>query len=120
MARLTGAQKQYLKGLAHGLKPVVLVGQKQLTPTVIREIDQALSHHELIKIKLIDQKDKANKKEIAQSVLEKTGCHLVGMIGHILILYRWQADPEKRKITLPKGVPKQTESTLPTPEDDPL
>ena len=105
MVRLTGAQKQYLKGLAHGLKPVVLVGQKQITPQVVKEIDLALAHHELIKIKLIDQKDKDAKKELAQTILEKTGSHLVGMVGHILMVYRWQSDPEKRKITLPKAAP---------------
>jgi RNA-binding protein len=101
MNPLTGAQKKYLRGLAHDKKPVVLIGQKQLTQQVFKEIQQALDHHELIKVKCIDRKEKAGKKEIAEAVMQKTGCELVGMIGHVLILFKQQRDPEKRKINLP-------------------
>jgi RNA-binding protein len=101
MIQLTGSQKKYLRGLAHDKKPVVLIGQKHLTPKVLKEIEQALDFHELIKVKCIDQKEKDDKKEIAADVQKNTGCELVGMIGHVLILYRQQKNPEKRKITLP-------------------
>ncbi len=47
---LNNKQKQYLKGLAHSLKPVVLLGQHGLTEGVLAEIDLALNHHELIKV----------------------------------------------------------------------
>ncbi len=105
MIHLSGTQKRYLRGLAHGKKPVVLIGQKQLTPQVFQEIEQALQFHELIKVKCIDHKEKADKKEIAGEILKKTGCELVGMIGHILILFRQQQDPEKRRINLPTRKP---------------
>jgi hypothetical protein len=32
--KLKGYQKKYLKGLVHGMKPLVFVGQKGLSPTV--------------------------------------------------------------------------------------
>ena len=102
---LTGAQKKYLRGLAHGMKPVVLIGQKQLTPPVVKEILQALAHHELIKVKCIDRKEKGEKKEIAEAVSKQTGAELVGMIGHVLIFYKQQQDPEKRKINLTSQAP---------------
>ena len=105
MIQLTGTQKKYLRGLAHDKKPVVLIGQKHLTPQVLREIQQALDFHELIKVKCIDQKEKSDKKEIAEAVSKETGSELVGMIGHILIFYRQQQDPEKRNITLPSPAP---------------
>lgn len=101
MIQLTGSQKKYLRGLAHGRKPVVLIGQKQLTPRVFKEIEQALDFHELIKVKCIDRKEKDAKKEVAETILKETGCELVGMIGHILIFFRRHSNPEKRKITLP-------------------
>ena len=101
MIQLTGSQKKFLRGLAHGKKPVVLIGQKQLTPQVFKEIEQALDFHELIKVKCIDRKEKDDKKEVTEAIVEKTGCELVGMIGHILIFFRQHKDPEKRKITLP-------------------
>lgn len=47
---LSTKQKQHLKGLAHPLKPVVLLGSNGLTEGVLAEIEQALEHHELIKV----------------------------------------------------------------------
>ncbi|UCF93353.1 MAG: YhbY family RNA-binding protein [Desulfobacterales bacterium] len=64
MKKLDGYQAQYLKGLAHGLKPVVAVGQKGITASLIRSIDAALERHELIKIKFIDFKGKSQKKDL--------------------------------------------------------
>ncbi len=101
MNTLSGFQKKYLRGLAHGKKPVVFIGQKHLTDQVYKEIGHALDHYELIKVKCIDFKEKSEKKEIAQSIASTAACHLVGMIGHVLIFFREHPDAEKRKITLP-------------------
>ena len=60
--KLTTKQKQFLKGLAHSLKPVVQLGANGLTEGVMAEIDNALSHHELIKVKVPsdDREEKAS------------------------------------------------------------
>ncbi|MEA0983790.1 ribosome assembly RNA-binding protein YhbY, partial [Salmonella enterica] len=49
---LSTKQKQHLKGLAHQLKPVVMLGNNGLTEGVLAEIEQALEHTELIKVKM--------------------------------------------------------------------
>ncbi len=103
MKKLTGFQAKYLRGLAHGLKPVVFVGQKGITDALIASTEQALDRHELIKIKFIDFKKNQQKKEIAEAIEAKTGCLRVGMIGHIAILYRRHNDPDKRRVVLPQG-----------------
>ncbi len=100
--KLKGYQKKYLKGLGHAIKPLVFVGQKGLSPAVIKAADESLEKHELIKIKFIDFKEKGQKEEIAGIIESETASELVGMIGHIAIFYRQQKDPEKRKITIPK------------------
>jgi len=64
MKKLTGMQAKYLRGRAHGLKPVVFVGQRGLTDALIASTEQAFDRHELIKIKFIDFKEKKQKKEI--------------------------------------------------------
>ena len=92
---------KYLRGLAHGLKPVVLIGQNGLTDAVVQAADAALERHELIKVKFNDIKDKREKKSLAASLEGATESAQVGMIGHIAILFRPQKDPEKRKISLP-------------------
>ncbi|MBW2573824.1 MAG: YhbY family RNA-binding protein [Deltaproteobacteria bacterium] len=89
-------------GLVHGMKPLVFVGQKGLSPTLTKAVDESLEKHELIKVKFIDFKEKDQKKEIIGVVEKETKSELVGMIGHIAIFYRQQRDPEKRKINIPK------------------
>lgn len=54
MKELTSTQAKYLRGIAHGLKPVVFIGQKGLTDALIRSTEEAFDSHELIKIKFID------------------------------------------------------------------
>ena len=102
MSKLKGFQKKYLRGLAHGMKPVVLIGQKGLTDELIKSSNQALETHELIKIKFNEFKEKDRKKEISENICKKTGAEIAGSIGHTLILYREQKDPEKKKIFLPE------------------
>jgi RNA-binding protein len=100
--KLKGYQKKYLKGLVHGAKPLVFVGQKGLSPTVVKAVDESLEKHEVIKLKFVDFKEKSQKQEMAGAIEKETASELVGMIGHIAIFYRQQRDPEKRKIVVPK------------------
>ena len=102
MKKLTGFQAKYLRSLAHGLKPVIFVGQKGVTDALVASTEQALDRHELIKVKFIEFKEKKHKKEIAEAIEMKTGCHMAGMIGHVATFYRPHSDPEKRKVVLPK------------------
>lgn len=102
MEKLRGYQKKYLKGLVHGMKPLVFVGQKGLSPTVTQAVDESLEKHELIKVKFIDFKEKDQKEEIVGAIEKETASELVGMIGHVAIFYRQQKDPEKRKIHVPQ------------------
>jgi RNA-binding protein len=101
MTALKGYQKKHLRGLAHGLKPVVQIGREGITDTVIRAVDEGLFRHELIKIKFNDLKEKGLKEAITVDLAAKTGSVQVGMIGHTVILFRRQTDPEKRKIAVP-------------------
>jgi RNA-binding protein len=95
---LTNKQTQYLKGLAHSLKPVVQLGANGLTEGVIAEIDQALSHHELIKVK-IPSDDRDEKTLIMDAIIGETKSHKVQAIGHVLVIYKPSKEP---KISLPK------------------
>lgn len=101
MEALDGSQKKFLKGRAHGLKPVVYLGQKGLTENLIESIHNALNTHELIKVKFIEFKGKKQKVGMAETIEAETSCQLVNMIGHIAIFYRQHTDPDKRKINLP-------------------
>ncbi|EIC84659.1 MULTISPECIES: ribosome assembly RNA-binding protein YhbY [Yersiniaceae] len=96
---LNNKQKQYLKGLAHPLKPVVMLGNNGLTEGVLAEIEQALQHHELIKVKIAAE-ERETKTLIADAIVRETKAVNVQVIGNMLVLYR--PSTEDRKIILPR------------------
>jgi RNA-binding protein len=98
MEKLKGKDRKYLRGLAHSLDPVVMIGHEGLTDAVIRSINKALDDHELIKIKF--GKFKEEKEELSAQIEQATSSEMVGMIGHVAIFYRMNPDAEKRKIRL--------------------
>jgi RNA-binding protein len=95
---LNKKQIQHVKGLAHSLKPVVLLGNNGLTEAVVAEIDFALNHHELIKVK-INVEDRDTKALIAEAICRETNSTKIQVIGKTLVIYR--QSPEK-KISIPK------------------
>ena len=97
---LTATQTRFLRGQAHDLKAVLQVGGKGVTDALVAEIDGALEHHELIKVKVAGEDRDARDAMIGQ-IAERTGAALVQRIGHTAILYR--PNPEKRQIVLPRG-----------------
>ncbi|MGX2957031.1 ribosome assembly RNA-binding protein YhbY [Ursidibacter arcticus] len=96
---LTTKQKQYLKSLAHHLNPVVMLGGNGLTEGVLAEIENALNHHELIKVKIAGA-DREVKQLIIDAIVRETKAVSVQTIGHVLVLYRQSED---KKIHLPKA-----------------
>ena len=94
---LAGFQRKHLRKLAHGLKPVVSVGEGGLSEAVGRALDDALTHHELVKVKLHQPDD---KKAAAAELARMGGAELCGLVGHTVILYR--RNDEKPKIEVPE------------------
>ncbi len=98
MTKLTPAQRQYLKGLAHPLSPVIIIGEKGLTEAVLKETERALAAHELIKIKAgSDQKE--TRGQWLEQICVELGASPVQQIGKILVIYR---AAEKPAIQLPR------------------
>ncbi|KAB2824244.1 ribosome assembly RNA-binding protein YhbY [Aliivibrio sp. S4TY2] len=95
---LSTKQKQHLKGLAHNLKPVVMMGSNGLTEAVVAEIEIALNHHELIKVKIASE-DRDTKQLIVDAIIRETEAEKVQVIGKTLVLFRAS---EARKIEIPR------------------
>jgi len=95
---LNKKQIQYLKGVAHPLKPVVLLGNNGLTEAVVAEIDYALNHHELIKVK-IPTDDRETKGLIVDAICRETKATKVQVIGKTLVIYR---ESTEQKVRIPK------------------
>ncbi len=94
---ITEQQRRKLKKLVHHLKPVVIIGQKGLSESVLNEIDIALDSHELIKVKL-GGGDRDERKEMIESICAQTDADFIHSIGHVAALYR--RHPKKPKISI--------------------
>ena len=92
MKSLTPAQRQYLKGLAHTRQPVVMIGNQGLTAAVLKEIDLALSAHELIKVKAASNEPDTRSTWLDE-ICAATGAASVQQIGKVLVIYRAAAKP---------------------------
>ncbi len=90
---LTGRQRKSLRGRAHRLEPVVQVGHEGVTDAVLRAVDETLTTHELVKVRLREPED---KKADAAALAEGTSSALCGLVGHTVILYR--PHPERPRI----------------------
>lgn len=84
---LTPAQRQTLKGRAHALDPVVLIGNAGLTPAVVAEIHRALDSHELIKIRILGDGRQARERLLAD-ICGATGAAPVQHIGKVIVVFR--------------------------------
>ena len=94
---LSNRQKRYLRGLTHKLQPVVTVADKGLTENVLAEIENALQHHELVKIKL--RGDRGKRAEWMEEIEQHSGATPVHQIGQVACYFR--RNPEKPVIALP-------------------
>lgn len=99
MNTLSSRQKSHLRSLAHHLKPVVTIGAAGLTAAVLSETEQALSHHELLKIR-INSGDRALRQQITADICQHCGAHAVQSIGRIIVIYRAAKQP---KLKLPEN-----------------
>jgi RNA-binding protein len=97
-----GKLRRFLRAEAHALRPVVAIGRQGLSPSVLKEIDGALGSHELIKIQYAG--DKTSKQALSQELENRLGALNVGIVGHVLIVFRQNAKAEDRKVQLPRGL----------------
>ena len=96
--QLSEKQRRHLKGLAHPLKPVILMGNSGLTEAVVAETLRALNDHELIKVRLPGL-DREERDAALALLAERTQSVMVTRIGHVAVLYK--RHPELPRIVLP-------------------
>ena len=99
MDKLTGSQRKYLRGVAHGYKPLVQIGKEGLSKNVLSSIDTAIEAHELIKVKIAAEREQ--RERFVYVIEDRLNCECVGTVGRMAIFYREQPDPEKRNIEVP-------------------
>lgn len=94
---ITERQRKILRGLGHSLKPVIFVGQAGVSPAVLKELEQSLAHHELLKVN-IRGADRADRDHTIGALVTSTGAQLIQRVGNMALLYR--RHPEHPKIDI--------------------
>lgn len=95
---ITGKQRSYLKSLANRLDARVFIGKTGLTENIVNELDNYLTAHEMVKVKLQEGAD-LDAKETANETARILGAEYVQSIGRTFVLYR--ESPEAKQIELP-------------------
>ena len=87
---LTARERSHLKARAHSLEPSVVVGHGRVTDGVATEIDRALKARELIKVKILADRDE--RDEIAEAISTRTDSAIVQQVGKVVVLWRPKPD----------------------------
>ena len=98
MQKLTPVERSALRAEAHALKPVVIIGEAGLTPSVMKEIGASLDSHGLIKVRVFGD-DRAMRTEIYENICTELQAHPVQQIGKLLVVYRPKVEVEKARST---------------------
>jgi len=83
---LTNAELRQLKAASQSLKATFKVGKQGLSPQFLQGVDEALKHHELVKVKF--DEFKTEKRTLAPQMAERTGSRLIWLIGNVAVLHR--------------------------------
>ena len=98
---LTGKQARHLRGLGHHLSPVAMIGKEGLSESLIASVNEVLTAHELIKVK-VQENCPLERKEAAEALARQTKSSVAQIIGKTFLLYRENKDLENdKKIRLP-------------------
>lgn len=96
---LNGKQKRFLRGLGHGLKPVITVGKGAVNDALVKETADAIDSHELIKVKILES-CLPDRFEVAEELAAACQAEVAQVLGRTLLLYKKAKEP---KIELPKA-----------------
>lgn len=102
MTKLTPAERSELRAEAHALKPIVIIGEAGLSPTVVKEIDASLNSHGLIKVRVFGD-DREARIAIYETICSTLNAAPVQHIGKLLVIYRPKKEKESETKVLKKG-----------------
>jgi RNA-binding protein len=91
---LSEKQKKHLRRLAHPMSPIVMLGNAGLTEGVVKELERALTDHELVKV-AARVGERAQRDAALGELALRTQAELVQRIGNVGVFYRRRADLPK-------------------------
>ena len=99
VVELSGSQRKFLRGLGHGLNPMLQIGKEGLSDGVFRQLEKLLLDHELVKIKILQNAPTA-REDVVNWIGDRQLAALVQQVGKTFLLYA--PHPEEPVLVLPK------------------
>ena len=96
---LTSKQRAQLRGMANGYESILQVGKGGIGDTLIKQVDDALTARELIKMTVLETSPDS-AREAANILADFVKADVVQVVGRKIILYR--ENSEEKKIILKK------------------
>lgn len=93
---MTSKERAAYRAQAHSLSPVLQIGKNGLTDDVVKQIEEVLDAKELIKVKVLLESCPKKPKEVADGIASATGADIIGVIGGVIILYRYSEELHKK------------------------
>ncbi len=97
---MTSKERAALRAESHHLEPIFQVGKGGLSEAFYKQVDEALTTRELIKVRVLLETTPISPKEAAEELAQATGAEVIGVVGGVIILYRYSQekhDKEKQK-----------------------
>ena len=79
--------RRALRGHGHHLSPVVQIGKGGASPAVLKQVEQALADHELVKVK-VDADSPDDRFAAADQLAELPGANIVQILGRAILVYK--------------------------------
>ena len=97
---MTSKERAKLRAESHSLEPIFQVGKGGLSEAFYKQVDEALTTRELLKVRVLLETTPISPKEAAQKLSEATGAEVIGVVGGVIIVYRYSQekhDKERQK-----------------------
>lgn len=98
---ITGKQVRQLRSMANNLKPTVIVGKEGVTANILKQVNEGLEAHELIKVSVLCETS-SQAAEAGREIADQAEAELVQVIGKRVVLYRETTRDDIEKIQLVK------------------
>ena len=97
---ITPKQRQFLRGQAQKLSPMLQIGKNGITKTVLQQIQWQINAQELIKISILPNSSVQSEELIQQVQKFDTQIQYVQDIGRMVILYKQAPQHSHRHLSL--------------------
>ena len=97
---MTSKERAALRAQSHSLEPIFQIGKGGLSDAFYKQVDEALTTRELLKVRVLLETTPISPKDAAAELAAHTGAEVIGVVGGVIILYRYSQekhDKEKQK-----------------------